>query len=291
MSGARAPRVTAIVLNWCNAPDTAACLESLAESRYGALTVLLVDNASPDGSGERLQARFPNLAYLQTGANLGYAGGNNRGMEWAIERGAEYLLVLNNDTLVDPDCVPRLVATAEARGAAVVAPQIRYFDAPERVWYGGGTFSRARALGLHRLAAAPTAQDDVAAVSFVTGCCFLIRADTVQSLGGFDESFFAYVEDAELSVRLAAAGATMLYEPSAKVLHRIAPRAAETPFQIRQRDRNRRRLVERHYGRRERAVFALWFYPTRLAHLARYVATGDRERARAIIDGALSELG
>ncbi|HXD48810.1 MAG TPA: glycosyltransferase family 2 protein [Gemmatimonadaceae bacterium] len=284
------PNVTAIVLNWCNEPDTAACLDSLADSRYDALTVLLVDNGSPDGSGDRLHARFPNLPYLQTGANLGYAGGNNRGMEGAIEQGADYLLVLNNDTLVDPDCVARLVATAEASAAAVVAPQIRYFDAPDRVWYGGGTFSRARALGLHRLAAPPTANGSATAVSFVTGCCFLIRADTVQSLGGFDESFFAYVEDAELSVRLAAAGLTMLYEPSAKVLHRIAPAAPDTPFQIRQRDRNRRRLVDRHYGRRERAVFALWFYPTRLVHLARFVATGDRARARAIIDGALSEL-
>jgi len=284
------PNVTAIVLNWCNEPDTAACLDSLAASRYDALTVLLVDNASPDGSGDRLHARFPNLPYLQTGSNLGYAGGNNRGMERAIELGADYLLVLNNDTLVDPDCVARLVATAESTAAAVAAPQIRYFDAPDRVWYGGGTFSRARALGLHRLAAAPAASGSATAVSFVTGCCFLIRADTVQSLGGFDESFFAYVEDAELSVRLAAAGLTMLYEPSAKVLHRIAPAAPDTPFQIRQRDRNRRRLVDRHYGRRERAVFALWFYPTRLVHLARFVATGDRARARAIIDGALSEL-
>jgi len=286
----RTPRVTAIVLNWCNERDTAACLDSLALSRYRALTVLLVDNGSTDGSGDRLHQRFPNVAYLQTGANLGYAGGNNRGMEWAIEHGAEYLLVLNNDTLVDPDCIGRLIATAESRAAAVVAPQIRYFDAPERVWYGGGTFSRTRALGLHRLEASQAAKEMATAVSFVTGCCFLIRADTVKSLGGFDESFFAYVEDAELSVRLMAAGRTMLYEPSARVLHRIEPMAPDTPFQIRQRDRNRRRLVDRHYGPGERAMFALWFYPTRLAHLARYVALGDRARAKAIIDGALSEL-
>lgn len=290
MTDTAAPRVTAIVLNWCNEPDTAACLDSLAASRYKPLSVLLVDNGSPDGSGKRLRARFPEMAYLQTGSNLGYAAGNNRGLQRAIEHGADYMLVLNNDALVDPDCVGRLVATARATGAAVVAPQIRYFDAPDRVWYGGGTFSRARALGLHRLAAAPADGQRAAAVSFVTGCCFLIRAGVIQSLGGFDESFFAYVEDAELSVRLVAAGLTMLYEPSAKVLHRIAPRAPDSPFQIRQRDRNRRRLVERHYGRKERAMFALWFYPTRLAHLARYVATGDRERARAIIDGALSEL-
>jgi hypothetical protein len=284
------PRVTAIVLNWCNERDTAACLESLAASHYDALTVLLVDNGSPDGSGDRLHARFAATPYLQTGANLGYAGGNNRGMQWALEQGADYLLVLNNDTVIDADCAARLVDTAVAHGAAVVAPQIRYFDAPDRVWYGGGVFSRPRAIGVHHLHGGLSNSTEPVQVTFVTGCCFLIRADAVRDIGGFDESFFAYVEDAELSVRLAASGRTMLYEPRARVLHRIQPRAADTPFQIRQRDRNRRRLVERHYGAGDRAMFALWFYPTRLAHLARYLATGDRARATAIVEGAVGEL-
>ena len=195
------PRVTVIVLNWCNEHDTEACLESLAASRYEELTVLLVDNGSPDGSGDRLHARFPETPYLQTGANLGYAAGNNRGMEWALERGADYLLVLNNDTVVDAGCVARLVDTAESHGAAVVAPQIRYFDEPDRVWYGGGVFSRPRAIGVHRAVVESGDPGAPTQVTFVTGCCFLIRADAVAQLGGFDESFFAYVEDAELSVR------------------------------------------------------------------------------------------
>ncbi|MGH7623484.1 MAG: glycosyltransferase family 2 protein, partial [Gemmatimonadaceae bacterium] len=173
-----------------------------------------------------------------------------------------------------------------ASGAAVVAPQIRYFDAPDRVWYGGGTFSRPRAVGVH----SASRKSDRAApspVTFVTGCCFLIRAAVVRELGGFEEAFFAYVEDAELSVRLRAAGHTMLYEPRARLLHRIKPLAAETAFQIRQRDLNRRRLVGKHYNLRERAVFAMWFYPTRAVHLARYLAVGDRARASAIIGGAV----
>ena len=282
-----APAVTAIVLNWCNEPDTVACLESLATSRYDALTVLLVDNGSPDGSGDRLHARFPVTPYLQTGSNLGYAAGNNRGMDWALERDADYLLVLNNDTVIDPDCIARLVETAEASSAAVVAPQIRYFDAPDQVWYGGGFFSRPRAVGVHSEGSREPDRATPAPVTFVTGCCFLIRAAVVRELGGFEEAFFAYVEDAELSVRLREAGHTMLYEPRARLLHRIQPRAPESPFQIRQRDLNRRRLVGKHYNLRERMVFALWFYPTRAVHLARYLAHGDRARASAIIGGAI----
>ena len=286
------PRVTAIVLNWCAESDTAACLESLAASRYDALTVLLVDNGSPDGSGDRLHARFPRVPYLQTGANLGYAGGNNRGIEWAMERGAEYLLVINDDAVVDPDCVARLVSAAEETGAAVAVPRIAYFDEPTRIWYAGGMLSPMRALGTHlrqdeRIGSRPETR---ARVTFACGCCFLARAGVIAKVGAFDESFFAYVEDVELSVRLVKAGYEIVYEPRATVLHRIAPAARETPFQIRQRDRNRRRLVRLHYGPAERVRFAAWFYPTRLIHLIRYAARGEWKEARAVIDGAVGAI-
>ncbi|HVX40760.1 MAG TPA: glycosyltransferase family 2 protein, partial [Gemmatimonadaceae bacterium] len=242
-------RVTAIVLNWCSEDDTAACLESLAASRYDALTVLLVDNASPDGSGARLHRRFPDVAYLQTGTNLGYAAGNNRGFTWALERGADYVLVLNDDTVIDPSAVDLLVRAAEETGAAAAAPRILYFDEPERIWYGGGAFSPRRALGLHLHEDEPAAPDQPrSAVSFICGCCFLVRADVLRRLGGFDESYFAYAEDAEFSYRLARAGLTMVHEPRARVLHRLEPRAQPTPFQIAQRDRTRRRLVAQHYA-------------------------------------------
>lgn len=285
------PRVTAVVLNWCNELETAACLESLAACRYAALSILLVDNGSADGSGERLHQRFPNIAYLQTGSNLGYAGGNNRGFRAALNDGGDYLLVLNNDTVVDPACVSALVDAAEESGAAVVAPQILYFNEPECVWYAGGTLSRVRAIGIHDGENGPA--DSTRArrgVSFVTGCCFLIRASVLRAAGGFDESFFAYAEDVELSIRLVKMGLRLLYEPRARVLHRIERTARPSPFQIRLRDRNRRRIAELHYGLMDRLRFACWFYPTRVVHLIRYLLAGDRARAGAIIDGAIGSL-
>lgn len=283
--------VTAIVLNWCAEHDTAACLESLARSNYDALTTLLVDNGSPDGSGERLHARFPDTPFLQTNANLGYAGGNNRGIEWALANGAEYVLVVNDDTVLDVDCVGALVRAAEETGAAAVAPQILYFDDPATVWYGGGVFSSARALGLHIRENMPSDPAQTRSlVTFVCGCCFLIRASVLREVGGFDESYFAYVEDLELSVRLSRRGHRMLYEPKARVLHRIERGAESTPFQIRQRDRNRRRLVRQYYGTLQHIRFAMWFYPTRFIHLVRYVGRRDWSSARAILDGAFGRI-
>jgi GT2 family glycosyltransferase len=288
----RGGRVVVVVLNWCGENDTIACIESLRRSSYPDLSILIVDNASADGSGERLHSRFPDFAYLQTGENLGYAGGNNRAFELALAGAPAYVLVLNNDTVVDTDCIAALVHAAERTGAAVVAPKIVYFDDPSRLWYAGGDFSARRALGVHRLEGALDHPSMIAApVTFVTGCCFLIRSDVLRTVGGFDESYFAYVEDAELSVRVAAAGHAMMFEPAARVLHRIPlGRPRDTPFQIRQRDRNRRRLVRTHFGLGRRLVFAAWFYPTRAIHLLRYVATAAWPEARAIVSGAFGSL-
>jgi len=278
------------VLNWCGEEDTAACLESLAASRYERLTVLLVDNASPDGSGARLHERFNNIAFLQTGSNLGYTGGNNAGIRWALTRDAQYVLVINNDAIVDPDCIATLVGVAEGRpDAAVIAPRIMYFDAPERTWFGGGVLSRMRALGLHRQSRNGTRA--VEPITFFTGCCFLARADVMAATGAFDDSFFAYVEDAELSLRLVRGGYALLYAPAALAYHRVSTFAEPaSAFQVRQRDRNRRRLVGRHYGPADRLRFAVWFYPTRLLHAARYALTGNLGHLKAQLDGAFGAL-
>jgi GT2 family glycosyltransferase len=294
MTSVALPKVMVIVLNWCGEDDTIACIESLQRSTYAALSILLIDNASPDGSGDRLHARIPHIPYLQTGSNLGYAGGNNRGFERALADKADYVVVLNYDTIVDEGCISALVRTAEATGAALVAPKILYYDDPTVVWYAGGDFSPMRALGLHRREGlADTRGADAAEpISFATGCCFLIRSDVVRRLGGFDESYFAYVEDVELSVRIARAGLRMLLEPRARVLHRIPlGRTQESPFQIRQRDRNRRRLARTHFGPMQRIVFAAWFYPTRAIYLGRFVLRAAWPEAKATLAGAFGSLG
>lgn len=287
----KSPSVTAIVLNWCGEDDSAACIASLEQSTYSPLTILLVDNASPDGSGDRLHERFPHIPYIQTGANAGYSAGNNRGIEWALARGSDYVLVINDDAVADQGCVAALVQAAEETGADLVGPQIRYFDDPELVACGRGVFSRVRALGIHRpYRAAVDAGEQRAAVGFVSGCCMLLRTSAVRELGDFDESFFAYVEDAELSLRFASHGRLLVYEPTARVLHRAHPHAPPTASQIRLGNRNRRRLVARHYHWLDRLLFAAWFFPTRLLHLARFLARGDWPRAAATLDGMFGRL-
>ena len=290
------PSVTVVVLNWCNEQLTRQCLLSLRACEYSDATVLLVDNGSQDGSGERLRSAFPEVSFLQTGSNHGYTGGNNRGIEWALANGSEYILVLNNDTEVAPGCVPELVEAAQRHGPGVggVVPKILYHDAPDRIWYAGGEFSSVRGLGLHWREGErddPGAEGGVQPVTFMSGCCCLLAARALREVGGFAEELFAYVEDAELSLRFRAAGYDMLYQPGARVLHHSPPPGSQpSPFQIRQRDVNRRWVMARHFPLRQRVRFLARFYLTRVLLLGRYLLSWDLPRARAILAGAWSRV-
>ena len=288
-----APRVWVLVLMYGQEEITAACVDSVLAQDH-ATSILVIDNASPDGAGARLRARYPGIEYLDTGANLGYAGGNNRGIQYALARGAEYLLVLNNDTVLDPSCVTLLLRTArDETRVGIVAPKILYFDDPRRIWFAGGDYSRMRASGLHRREREPDTPEEPARaerITFATGCAFLIPAGVAREAQGFAEDFFMYCEDAELGLRLQEAGYHLYYQPAARVYHREPPppRAPNpTPIQIRLRDRNRRRIARRHYDRADRLRFAAWFYPTRMIRLSQYLLKRDWQRARAVIDGAL----
>jgi GT2 family glycosyltransferase len=276
--------VAVVLLNLCAEEDTAACIRSLRAGDYPALEIVLVDNGSADGSGERLRETFSGITYLQTGENLGFTGGNNCGIERALAEGCDYLLILNNDTVVDPGCVTALVEAARSVGGKIL-----FYDAPERIWFGGGDFSRTRALGMHRLEGRPDpdpAEQGVREVSFLTGCCMLIPAAVLREVGAFEEDFFIYVEDVDLSLRIAAAGYRLLYQPAARLYHRVPLEEPPIPpHKIVLRDRNRRRLVRRRYGRIDRFRFALFFYPSRMVRAAQYLVRGDRARAGAIWRG------
>lgn len=288
MSG---PRVAAIVLNWCNEAVTRECLRSLEESEYDSLELLLVDNGSPDGSGGRLREAFPGVHFLQTGANLGYTGGNNRGIEWALAREVDFVLILNNDVVLQPGAITRMVEAAEGAGSKVggVVPKILFHHDPDRIWYGGGEFSPLRGLGLHWKEGeldGNDAPEETRDVTFMTGACCLLSTSALREVGGFDEAFFAYTEDAEISLRLLKSGFRILYQPQARVLHHSPPPGTPpTPFQIRQRDRNRRRVMRIHFPLSARIPFLLRFYLSRAVLFSGYLLARDWARAGAIIHG------
>ncbi len=285
-------------------PLTLACVASLRAGTRPPDEIVLVDNGLPREVGARLEAALTadgasDAVVLRTGSNLGFTGGNNAGIAHALSGGADWVWVLNNDTEVEPECLERLLEVAGAfPEAGCVGAHILHFDDPRRIWFAGGDFLVRKALGSHH--ALGTLEDGMPGdpsshgsarpreVTFLTGCSMLLRAEALHEVGPFREDLFAYVEDAELSLRLRRAGWSLLYAPGARLYHKVPwPEGEPPPWKIELRDRNRRRLVRRHYGVWDRLRFTLWFYPTRAIHLVRYLARGDRARARAIVRGVM----
>jgi hypothetical protein len=293
------PKVVVIVLNWNGLQDTLECLASLREVRYDDFEVLVVDNGSEDGSEEVLRERLPDLPLLQTGANLGFAGGNNAGIRWALERGADYVLLLNNDTVVDADFLAPLVAEAErAPEVGIVGAAIAYQEQPSRLWaYGGGRFDIAT--GWVRHLQSPAASEDLRTRGcrefYVTGCTMLLKRSVLEAVGLLDETYFHFCEDVDLCLRAKAAGYRVSVAGDSRLRHKVsATTRVSSPLFLYYNLRSRLTLVRR-FGPEgapsRRAVAVLWLRLWRPAVSSGMAWSGWRALRRAWRDFLAGETG
>lgn len=229
------PQVAIIVLNWNGLNDTLECLESLSHLDYPFYEVIVVDNDSTDGSVPAIRARCPDVVIIETGENLGYTGGNNVGIRYALECGADYVLLLNNDTVVEPAFLRLLVDAAEAEPAVGIAgPTIYYHERPDVIWSAGGAIDwqrgSTRMVGLDEQDGGQFGQVP-RTVDFVTGCAMLVGRAVLEQAGLLDERFFAYYEETEWCVRATRAGFQIVHVPPAHIWHKISPAAqADSPL-------------------------------------------------------------
>ena len=194
--------------------------------RYPNFRVIVVDNGSTDGSQESVRSKYPTVKLLENGKNLGFGEGNNVGMRFALEHDAEWLFLLNNDTVVDPDLLTELMdvaVTDEKIGA--LSPKIYYHSEPNKFWYAGGNINYFTGIVSHRgLREDDRGQyDSVEQTRYITGCAFLVKREVVERVGMFDPVFYPiYSEDADLSVRIERAGYRLVYVPRAKMWHKVS---------------------------------------------------------------------
>lgn len=200
------PRVVAVVLNWNNLPDTLECIESLHASDYEGLEIWVVDNDSREDPTPVCASRFPDVRVIRNASNLGYGGGNNRGLKLAIEEGAHYILLLNNDAIVAPDMVRQLVTALEHNPRIGLAtPRVFYYDRPTAVYWDGGTIDWEIGATPHDSRGLPT-EHGITRSEWLDGCALFVRASTAQSVGLLDERYFLYFEDTEWSIRTSRLG-------------------------------------------------------------------------------------
>lgn len=297
MNSRRTPKTTVVVLNWNSHDMTADCIRSLLAMDATDFEILVVDNGSRDGSVEILPREFPQVTVLPQGSNLGFAAGCNVGMRHALANGAEYVLLVNNDTIVHAHLLRELLDEAERHlGAGMVSPKIYYHDLPDCLWWVGGTLSHWTGIPKHTdLKKKDTGKHDVARnIDWATGCVLLIRARVLREVGLFDERFFGHVEDVDLSLRVRAAGYFIRYAPLARVWHKEGvdyKKNAGEHARIFTGSRNLLWLMHKHATPVQWLTFLPNFLVRHVLALEIYsVCRGDLRSARAVFQGIVAFL-
>lgn len=224
------PLVYVVILNWNRACDTIECLQSLARCDYANYQPLVVDNGSTDGSPGAIRAAFPAVEMIINENNLGFAQASNIGIEHALQQGADYVFLLNNDALVDRRLLSELVAVGESDSRiGMLVPKIYYHGEGGRLWSAGAQWRRfpprVTIIGYGREDGPEySVQREV---DFATGCAMLIKREVFEQVGLFDPAFFMYHEDYDFSARVRRGGYRIVYVPQAVMWHKVSVSTGE----------------------------------------------------------------
>jgi len=284
-----APRVAVLVVNWNRSALLAACLGSLKAQTFTDFEVILVDNGSQDDSlAVARKAGIERLRIIENRENRGFCAANNQGIEAAQ---GEFVALLNNDAEAEPGWLAALVEAADSPRTGLVASKILVWETPETIDKVGHLIypdgqNRGRGHGERDQGQ----YDRPEPTLWPDGCAALYRRSMLAEIGGFDEDFFAYADDAELGLRARAAGWEAVYAPEAVVRHhRGATLGRYSPKRLFLIERNRLWLVAKHFPWR------MWpgvpyFYGKRLLASARAARAGVGDAALAQAESSASRL-
>ncbi len=227
--GAWLNSVRVIILNWNLPVDTLACVNSLLAAGLPPQQILVVDNGSADNSLQQFDAAIPAVPILPLTQNVGFAGGNNRGIEWALADGADWILLLNNDTEVAPTFFAKIAQSLSDSQAKLISPLIFYHpdyaDGQDDVIWSAGDVEIGRTLltrpqykNEHLSANLPA----VLTVDFLTACALFVHRSVFAEIGQLDETFFMYGEDVDFCQRARLAGFELACATTAQVWHKVA---------------------------------------------------------------------
>ena len=212
-----------LIVNWESYDYTRSCLLSLSSCLNKDFQIIVVDNGSTDGSGQQLFAEFQqSCTFLFSDSNLGFTGGNNHGIKWALERAFDYFLLLNNDTEVNPDFLDVMLKEFSLNpNVGAVQPMILFMDDPKRIWSAGGKWipSLGRAITLGDRIVLSDYVIQKKKLDWATGCCLMISREALEKTGKLNDHYFAYFEDVEWSLRCVEAGYEIALAEKAMIYH------------------------------------------------------------------------
>jgi GT2 family glycosyltransferase len=219
------PKAAIIILNWNGYKDTAECLLSLKNLDYTNHEIIIVDNGSADGSPDRIKKEFPYVALIRNSKNLGFAEGSNAGIRRALKEGAEFVLLLNNDTTVEPDFL-KLLAESAAKDdkIGIASPKIMFYHDPEKIWFAGGYYLPLIKKPSHKYFRQLDRGQvkDITEVDWVSGCCMLIRKEVFEKIGMLDADYCYSYEDVDFCARAIDKGFKIILAPDSRIYHKYA---------------------------------------------------------------------
>ncbi len=288
------PKVSIILVNLNQERHTRECIQSLQKLSYPTVEIILIDNGSIDGSGARIHEEFPSVLYKRLETNTGFAGGNNVGIQAALAHGAEYVMLLNNDTVVDPGCIQPLVDFDLANpDIGTQCGKIYFFSEANKIWFAGGSYSVERASSRHPGMHEPDngQYDKVDETDFATGCMMFIRRSVLEKVGLLDDSLFAYFEDTDWCLRARKLGYRIIYNPRSKIWHKISVTSKiDSPAYLYLLMRNKILMVRKHGRPGLWPVYLPYFVYFYSRHILRMAlkhrsALGTRAIITGLVDG------
>ncbi len=256
------PKVSIIILNWNGKNDTVECLDSLKKITYPNYEVILVDNGSTDGSVECFNKLYPEIEIIENKENLGFAEGNNVAIRRVVEREIDYVLMLNNDTIVDSEFLSELVEILENNSRiGIVGPTVYYYNEKDRIqsaggkicWYKGSTphFTNKRDINLN----------EIKDVDYIMGCALLAKCELFKKIGYLNKDYFAYWEETEWCVRSKKAGYRIVHVSAGKIWHKGGSTTKKTSgFYEYHMTRNMFWFMKTHATIRQYFAFILYFF-------------------------------
>jgi GT2 family glycosyltransferase len=249
------PRIGVVTVTYNSGDVLPDFLDSMAAQRGVEVYLYVIDNDSKDQTANlvRAEGRIPNLKAVFNDGNLGVAVGNNQGIELALEDDCDWVLLLNNDTIVPSDALIKLVDTAEANGIDLLSPTIEATEPPGTIWYGGGRFVPFQGYRtLHDAPGRPVAEfpRELTETGYASTCCLLVRPSVIERVGLMDPVYFVYFDDVDFAVRCTKAGYKYWVSPVTTIVHKASSLTGgkSSPFTVRWVSRNWPLIARRHLG-------------------------------------------
>ena len=288
------PLVYLVILTWNQRETILECLVSATRMTYPNFRIVVVDNGSTDGTAETIKARFPNVEVVVNERNLGYPGGCNVGLRYALEQGAEYIFAINNDVSVDPAILDELMRET-APDVGILTPKIYFAGDPKRIWSVGGRRNRLTLemnhRGDHELDQGQW--DQVLERDYLIGCAHLFSRSLLEEIGLLDAGYFLYYDDLDICIRAQQAGYRLLMAPQAHMWHKVADSSGgvDTPRERYYMARSNVRFLRKH-ARGWQWLFVIPYRTTSAIKTLLRLAWHRRwDSARAYLRGLRDGLG